>query len=94
MSETTREEWDLEAVYDEEIAPLMTKIIDICKAHRMPMVASFAYASDADETRCCTTSLPFLDGRSVETFNKAARLIRHGEPGRIVAMTITTEPTR
>lgn len=37
---------DNEAIYDEQIAPLMTQILDICKAHGIPMVASFEYAPD------------------------------------------------
>ena len=91
MSEPKQATWDLEAVYDSEIAPLMTKIIAICKEHEMPMLATFAYAKDADETKFCTTSLP-VEVRPVEVLTKAARLIRHGEPGRFAAFTITTEP--
>lgn len=50
--------FDLEDVYDEEIAPLMTRIIDICKAHNMPMLASFMYGRDeGDDPKLCTTAL-------------------------------------
>ena len=38
--------WHLEGVYDNEIAPLMQQIIDICKREDMPMIASFAYEND------------------------------------------------
>lgn len=44
---------DLEKVYDDEISPLIVKIITICKEHDMPMFASFQY-SDSD---FCTTIL-------------------------------------
>lgn len=48
--------YDLEAVYDTEIAPLMSQIIDICKQHDLPMIASFAYAAQGDEDfDLCTT---------------------------------------
>lgn len=55
--------FDLEKVYDEEITPLMTKIIDICKAHKLPMFASFLYSLDVDSEQdgTCTTNLMFED---------------------------------
>ena len=45
--------FDLENVYDQEIAPLMEKIFTICKRVDMPMVSSFAYATDS----FCTTAI-------------------------------------
>jgi hypothetical protein len=52
--------FDLEAVYDSEIAPLMKRIIDICKAHKLPMFSTFLYASDAQDGHdLCTTNLMF-----------------------------------
>ncbi|MCI0526392.1 MAG: hypothetical protein L0Y56_02920, partial [Nitrospira sp.] len=42
--EEGKPEYDLEKVYDKQIAPLMTKIIAICKKHKLPMVASFQCA--------------------------------------------------
>lgn len=48
--------YDLEKVYDEQISPLMTKIIEICQEHRIPMVASFQYAnSETEGPAFCTT---------------------------------------
>lgn len=38
--------YNVEAIYDTEIAPLMKQIIAICLKHEIPMVASFAYADD------------------------------------------------
>jgi hypothetical protein len=53
---------DSESVYDEQIAPLMTQIIDICREHRIPMLATFQYGADAGEGgRFCTTAIPFGD---------------------------------
>lgn len=52
------ESYDLEHVYDEQISPLMMQIIDICRQHRIPMLATFAYAADGNgETSWCTSSL-------------------------------------
>ncbi len=50
---------DSESVYDAEIAPLMSKIIDICKANRIPMLATFQYSNDDDGSDFCTTRIPF-----------------------------------
>jgi len=57
-----------EPIYDEQIAPLMTKIIKICKDHDIPLVASFQLTDGPlseeeaeqygdDCTLCCTTAL-------------------------------------
>jgi hypothetical protein len=51
--------WDKEAIHDEQIAPLMTQIIAICKEHNIPMVAQFQY-QDTEESGpgYVTTTLP------------------------------------
>jgi hypothetical protein len=53
--------FDLEKVYDEEVAPLMTKIIEICKQHKLPMFATFLYANDLEsgDDGVCTSFLMF-----------------------------------
>jgi len=43
--------FDLESVYDNEIAPLMDKIIAICGANSLPMIASFCIQPN----KLCTT---------------------------------------
>jgi hypothetical protein len=64
--------YDLELVYDEQISPLMTQIIAICKEHRMPMLASFQYQRDEDNGEAfCTTSLPFEERGTAETLTRA-----------------------
>jgi hypothetical protein len=45
---------DKEAVYDEQISPLMIQIIAICKQNGIPVFASFVYAPD----NFCTTHIP------------------------------------
>lgn len=56
---------DSEAIYDTYIAPLMSHIIDMCKQHRIPMLATFQYCDDShpDGPGMCTTRIPF-DGES------------------------------
>ena len=56
-----KEAFDLEAIYDNEIAPLMAEIIGICREHKLPMYATFLYANDPQEDRAdfCSTQLLF-----------------------------------
>ena len=84
------ESYDLEAVYDAEIFPLMAKIIDICKQHKMPMIASFAYAHDAenDDTANCTTRLGW-PGRRPRSHDEAERAVRRNGAA-VFAITITS----
>jgi hypothetical protein len=63
---------DNEAVYDNEIAPLMQRIIDICKRHEIPMAATFEYAPDL----FCSTAIPF-DGQA-EHMRDANQLLTSG----------------
>ena len=51
-----------EKVYDEQIAPLMAQIIEICKREEIPMFADFQYA---DLDYCTTFIYPDVDGRNV-----------------------------
>lgn len=69
------ETYDLEAVYDDHIAPLMAKIIEICTAHDMPMLASFAYAQNPDRTSFCTTAI-FPDGCTPIQYRQALSVIK------------------
>jgi hypothetical protein len=52
-----------EAIYDEHISPLMTQIIALCKAHDIPMIATFQINDDRPDGDAfmCTTSLPHKD---------------------------------
>lgn len=68
-------EYDLEAVYDAEIAPLMAQIIDICRQNDIPMVASFAYANyGGDDFGLCTT---FVAGDESTRIPKRFELMRY-----------------
>lgn len=52
-----------EQIYDEQIAPLMTKIIEVCKEHRIPFVAQ-AELHDAEGPVYSRTSL-FTDSAAM-----------------------------
>ena len=46
-----------EDIYDTEIAPLMTRVIEICKKNRIAAVMSFALPIEGDPGLMCTTAL-------------------------------------
>lgn len=52
--------YNKEAIYDEQIAPLMTQIINICESNGLQMVASFALIDEdpnfQDKPMVCTSS--------------------------------------
>lgn len=50
--------YDQEAIYDSEIAPLMDRIIEICKRAQIPMIASFCYRNIPKRSSFCSTALP------------------------------------
>lgn len=84
---------DSEVVYDAEIAPLMSQIIAICKAHRIPMLATFQYSNRQTEegnAHFCTTRIPF-EGEH-RALAKATVAIRHGDNDGIFAFAITSAP--
>lgn len=49
---------DNEQVYDEQIAPLMTKIIGICKENKLPFLAVFQYQPEG----MCSTCIADIEG--------------------------------
>jgi len=63
-----------EKIYDDEINPLMAKIIDICKSNDIQMLSSFALN---DEDLVCTTYLPCKEFTNKQ-INDASYVIRNG----------------
>lgn len=83
--------WDKEAVYDEQISPLMTQVIAICKANNIPMVAQFQYANDKENgPALCTTTLP-IDGITCDKLRRIASSMQPERPF-CIAETIETLP--
>ncbi len=81
-----KKSFDLESVYDEQIAPLMTQIIDICKRHSLPMAATFEYASDD----FCTTTIP-CDDRASDHMLRVCAAMQPRRP-HVLAITETSGP--
>lgn len=69
-----------EEVYDSEISPLMGKIIELCQAHDIPILASFDLDDDRDaEERpglCCTTAI--IPPNASLGMKKACQVIKNG----------------
>jgi hypothetical protein len=63
-----------EQVYDDEISPLMAQIIDICKRHKIAMLADFCL--DAKEGLKCTTSLLDDEYEHTPEMKEALRYVR------------------
>lgn len=51
---------DKEAIYDEQISPLMAQIIKICRDNNINMATTFSldFDEEAEETLYCTTVIP------------------------------------
>jgi hypothetical protein len=65
-----------ENVYDEQISPLVHRIIAICREHEIALLLS-AQLEDEDERELfCTTILPGTDEVSCEKFVQALNVIR------------------
>lgn len=81
-------EFDKELIYDQQITPLMDKIINICKEYELPMIASFCYKmSEETGEDVCTTYLLGNEGWMPEAFKDCkVRLFRKDV---IVSITIT-----
>lgn len=47
-----------EQIYDAEVAPLMTQVIELCSQHGIALFATFDLSSPDNEALACTTILP------------------------------------
>lgn len=55
--------FNLEAVYDAEIRPLVAQLIDVAQRHDMPVFFSANYAEEpTGERQFCTTCIPGTHG--------------------------------
>jgi len=66
--------FDKEAIYDDEIHPLMAKIIEICLRERIPMAATFAIKDDGEDgPLLCST---VIDGEDVDPETPGLEVIK------------------
>jgi hypothetical protein len=62
-----------EEIYDDSIAPLMKKIIAICKRHKIANVCTFSL--DPEEGLCCTTAMTEDEFDPPDTFREIVGLL-------------------
>ena len=67
-----------EQVYDEEISPLMTRIIAICQNEGIAMLASYHIPNEEDDQLMCSTHLENGDGDFHPKLSRACAVIRSG----------------
>ncbi|MCP1124529.1 hypothetical protein NKR74_14655 [Bacillus sp. 3103sda1] len=87
--------YDKEKVYDDEIAPLMQQILEICKREELPMVAQFYLAeespySDAVQPLYCSSVI--VPGKrneeeGIQQLQSIAQIMKYGTNGPPVVMT-------
>ncbi|SDH11338.1 hypothetical protein SAMN05216466_107146 [Paraburkholderia phenazinium] len=65
-----------EQIYDEQISPLMTQIIAICRAHKIAHVACFAIPTEDDPDLRCSTAQLTSDFEPPEEFLQAWKHLR------------------
>lgn len=91
MSEVETEIFNIEDVYDKEIAPLMKQVIKICKENKMPMIASFMIENHEEKGHMqCTTLLNHFENRKNTRYSSASEMIYRND-NCTFAMTITKE---
>lgn len=89
--------YDKEKIYDDEISPLMAKIIEICKRENIPMAAQFYLKEQDDEglpMYCTTFMVPSKDEIKSEVHEHLrgiTDLMKYGKNGKplTISMAIT-----
>jgi len=64
-----------EKVYDTKIEPLMEGILEVCKTHKISMLASFHIPEHDEDTLFCTSALMSGEFRPPDCFVEALRRI-------------------
>ncbi|AJH80306.1 hypothetical protein FOC88_27350 (plasmid) [Bacillus thuringiensis] len=88
--------YDKEKVYDEEIAPLLQQILEICKREELPMVAQFYLAGESPYNEeavtplyCSSVIIP--GGRNeeegIKQLQSINQIMKYGTNGPPVVMT-------
>ncbi|MGW5982047.1 hypothetical protein ACWFOP_16670 [Bacillus mycoides] len=82
--------YDKEKIYDEEIAPLMQQILEICKREELPMVAQFYHAEESpyDEESvtplyCTSIIIPgdLNDEEGIQQLQDIDEVMKYGKNG-------------
>ncbi len=80
-----------EQIYDDQISPLMTQIIAICKKNNIAYVSSFALdgsEDDPDNQLLCTTVLLDEESNPPESFLEIKDILMPPRTGALTMMTV------
>ncbi|MDO7908448.1 hypothetical protein Q5741_18770 [Paenibacillus sp. JX-17] len=85
--------YDKEEIYDNEIAPLMKQIIEICKREQLPMTAQFYLKEQAEDTGdpmyCSTVIVPAkseMNDEAYEQMKFVSEAMKYGPGGKPFVM--------
>ena len=67
---------DKEEIYDEQINPLMSEILGVCKEHGIAMIASFSLPVEEDPYLMCTSYLSDGEGKHHPELSVALGIVR------------------
>jgi hypothetical protein len=91
--------YDKEAVYDEQIAPLMKQIIEICKKEKLYFVSQFYLKQEREDADCdnqamyCSTVIiparTDIHSEHHEHLSHVADAMKYGKEGKPWAMAVT-----
>jgi hypothetical protein len=76
-----RENMNKEQIYDEQISPLMTQIIEACQANKIAFVACFSIPNDEDPDLRCSSAMLGEEFEPPEEFKRAWRELRPSNSG-------------
>jgi len=88
MSEEKKKYWDKEVIHDEQIAPLVAKLIEICKEHGVPLMCVLQY-QNTEQTGPGHSSTILLDGNQSQDMTDLALFWRPAEAAVIVETVVT-----
>lgn len=80
-----------EQAYDENIAPLMDKIIKAAEKHGIGFMAHFVIPTPNDEGLACTTNIPDGDGKFPESCQRATEAVMKSRQTKPLMITVHNE---
>ncbi|WP_180228106.1 hypothetical protein [Bacillus wiedmannii] len=87
--------YDKEKVYDEEIAPLLQRIFEVCKREELPMVAQFYLSEESPNSDsvqplyCSSVIIPGErnEEEGIQQLKSISKIMKYGTNGPPMVMT-------
>ncbi len=77
-----------EQIYDRDIFPLMGKVLEICQANKIAMLATFSIPTPEDDGLCCTSHTPDETGKLPDRIAACVQAAK-GRPASSAMITMT-----